>query len=56
MQYIPNYSNLIGKIFVSHWVWGYTIFKQSHFMTLTIFLLETNHLWVLNQVSGHGIV
>ena len=28
--YIPNYSHLIGIMIINHWVWGYTIFRQTH--------------------------
>ena len=30
MGYTPNYSHLVGKSIINHWVYGYTIFRQTH--------------------------
>ena len=30
MEYTPNYSHLVGIMIINHWVWGYTIFRQTH--------------------------
>ena len=31
--YTPNYSHLVGIMIINHWVIGYTIFRQTHYVT-----------------------
>ena len=46
--YTTNYSHLIGIMIINHWVYGYTIFRQTHVSTRIIFRFQRT-----NEPSKH---
>ena len=52
--YTSNYSHLVGIMIINQWVWGYTIFRQTH-MAIEIHENSMTPLWItFNDDSGEG--